>query len=381
MSFSLNKLPKELEAQVKTLIVDCASKNSEKRRYAQETVASLYSSSLNRVLNVQSHAADIFGESIIYTGDNDPEIPIDTYFNIGEGHFRIWSNGIAGGLQYNELSGEDSYRVRPVNMTSAIAWMIKYAANARLDVVQRGIQRLMQELSVKRDYLAFTTLAEPLGNARTGGKSHVIESFAHQAGAGHKFQIEDVNRLKILMKRLNQSWANGSIPGGAAELSDLYLSPEMMGDVRRMAYNPMNTTVVPAAATTATAMPLPDGVREEIFRSGGASSIWNINLHEMVEFGLGGVYNQLFYSYYGLNAAAAVPPAPTWNPSTDEIIVGIARNLDAFVAIEQADERGNTFQLEVDDQHFIRAKKMGYWGEWNGGFAVGNDRAVVGLIV
>lgn len=376
---SLNKLPNELDAQVKKLLVDCASKNDQKRRYAQETVAALYGASLNRVLNVQSLSWDIFGESIVYTGDNDPEIPIDTYFNIGEGAFRIWSNGIPGGLQYNELSGEDSFRFRPVTMTSAIAWMIKYAQAARLDVVERGISRLMQELSVKKDYLAFTALAEPLGNARTGGRAHVIPSYAKANGAGHKFQIEDVNNMKILMKRLNQSWANGSIMGGAAELSDLYLSPEMLGDVRRMAYNPMNTTVVPAGATTATAMPLPDGIREEIFRSGGASSIWNINLHEMVEFGLGGVYNQLFYSYY--NPGAATPTPPVWNPSTDEIIVGVARNLDAFVAIEQADERGNTFQLEVDDQHFIRSKKMGYWGEWTGGFAVGNDRAIVGLLV
>lgn len=378
MSWSLNKLPLELEGELRTLIVNCASKDADTAFKARQTVADIYSASLSRVLQVKRNSSSIFNNTLIYTGDDDPEIPIDTYFNIGEGAFRIWSNGQPGGLQYNELSGEDNFRFRPVTMTSAIAWQKKYAAAARLDVVQRGIQRLFQELTVKSDYLAFTVLAEALGGARTGGRAHIIPSYAKAAGAGHKFQIEDVNNLKILMKRLNQSWANGSILGGAAELSDLYLSPEMMGDVRRMAYNPMNTYGVPDSAES-TAMPLPDGVREEIFRNGGASSIWNIDLHEMVEFGLGGVYNQLFYSYY--TPAGASPAAPTWVPSTDELILGVARNLDAFASVQQADERGDTFNLQVDDQHLIRSNKVGYWGEMTQAYAVGNDRALVGVLV
>ncbi len=378
MSFS--KLPKELESQIKGLLVNCASKNEQTSFEARETLASIYSASLSRVLDVKRNATSIFTGTEVYTGTEAPEIPIDTYFNIGEGAFRIWSNGWAGGLQYNELSGEDDFRFRPFTMSSAIAWDKKYAEAARLNVVQKGIQRLFDELIIKSDYLAFGVIAEALGGARTGNKAHVIQSFAKENSAGHKFQIEDVNRLKVLMKRLNQSWANGSTTSSVSNLTDLYLSPEMMGDVRRMAYNPMNTTVVPAAATTATALGLPDGVREEIFRTGGASSIWDINLHEMAEFGLGGAYNQLFYGYYD-SATAATPAAPTWNPSTDEIILGVDRNMDAFASIIQADARGNTFQLEVDDQHLRRSRKMGYFGDVTQGYAVGNDRALVGLIV
>lgn len=377
-NFTFNKVSKEIEAELKTLLVNCASKNKDVAEHARQTVADIYSASLSRVLAPRQNARLIYGDPVIVGPDDPREVPIDTYFNIGEGAFKIWSNGWAGGLSYNELSGEDEYRIRPFNLSSAIAWDLKYAEKAVLPVVQKGIQRLYAELGVKTDWLAFTPLMQALGSARTGGRAHVIPSINKAAGSGHRFVIDDVNNLKVLMARLNQSWANGGTVGGDAELSDLFLSPEMMGNVRQMAYNPQNTYGIPDSAES-TALGLPDDIRSSIFQSGGTASIWDINLHQMKELGVGQPFTQLFYSYY--NPAGANPAAPPFVPSTDEVIIGVARNLDAFAHFIESDDRNATFRLEVDDQHFRRARKFGYFGEIWQDFVVGNNRAVVGLVV
>lgn len=365
----------EAEAKTLQLLRDSGSTNKSVAEPAQEAFASIMSASLSRTLEPLSTANRIFTEVEVYTGRDVPEIPIDLYYGIGEGAFRVWSNGYPGGLAYNEISGFDTFRFRTSRMDSAIAWMKSYAANARMKVVERGLMRLMDEIMVKSQFNAYTVLAEALGGARTLNQSHVIASTAKVAGSARKFQLDDVNRLMTKIKRLNSSWANGTTRSTTSGLTDLYLSPEAMEEVRRMTYNPMNTTATPDTAES-TALGLPDALRMEVYRSGGASEIYGKTLHEMNELGVGQVYNELFRQRYNATGGGA----PAWTVATDELIFGVDMSLGAFARVINADTNGATFQLQVDDQHLARSEKMGYYGYTEEGWLVGNDRAIVGLL-
>jgi hypothetical protein len=366
---------KEAEAKTLQLLRDSGSTNKSVADAAQEAFASIMSSSLSRVLEPLNVANDIFTEVEVYTGRDVPEIPIDLYYGVGEGAFRVWSNGYPGGLAYNEISGFDSFRFRTSRMDSAIAWNKSYAADARMKVVERGLMRLMDEIMVKSQFNAFTVLADALGSARTANQSHVIASTAKTNSTARQFQLDDVNRLMTKIKRLNSSWANGTSRSAGSGLTDLYISPETMEQIRKMTYNPMNTTGVPDSAES-TALGLPDEMRMEIYRNGGATEIYGKTLHELNEMGVGQVYNELFRQKY--NAVGG--GAPAWTVATDELVIGIDKSLGAFARVINADTNGSTFQLLVDDQHLARSEKMGYYGFTEEGWLVGLDKAIVGLL-
>jgi hypothetical protein len=366
---------KEAEARTLQLLRDSGSTNKSVADAAQEAFASIMSSSLSRVLEPLNVANDIFTEVEVYTGRDVPEIPIDLYYGVGEGAFRVWSNGYPGGLAYNEISGFDSFRFRTSRMDSAIAWNKSYAADARMKVVERGLMRLMDEIMVKSQFNAFTVLADALGGARTSNQSHVIASTAKTNSTARQFQLDDVNRLMTKIKRLNSSWANGTSRSAGSGLTDLYISPETMEQIRKMTYNPMNTTGVPDSAES-TALGLPDEMRMEIYRNGGATEIYGKTLHELNEMGVGQVYNELFRQKY--NAVGG--GAPAWTVATDELVIGIDKSLGAFARVINADTNGSTFQLLVDDQHLARSEKMGYYGFTEEGWLVGLDKAIVGLL-
>lgn len=366
---------KEAEARTLQLLRDSGSTNKSVADAAQEAFASIMSSSLSRVLEPLNVANDIFTEVEVYTGRDVPEIPIDLYYGVGEGAFRVWSNGYPGGLAYNEISGFDSFRFRTSRMDSAIAWNKSYAADARMKVVERGLMRLMDEIMVKSQFNAFTVLADALGGARTSNQAHVIASTAKTNSTARQFQLDDVNRLMTKIKRLNSSWANGTSRSAGSGLTDLYISPETMEQIRKMTYNPMNTTGVPDSAES-TALGLPDEMRMEIYRNGGATEIYGKTLHELNEMGVGQVYNELFRQKY--NAVGG--GAPAWTVATDELVIGIDKSLGAFARVINADTNGSTFQLLVDDQHLARSEKMGYYGFTEEGWLVGLDKAIVGLL-
>ena len=357
------------------LLKAAASKDVEVSKQANEVFASVISSSLSRVLDPQSYSARIFGEALTYDGENPPEIPLDPYFNLPDGAFKIWSNGFPGGLAYNEVSGNDYFRFRTVHMDTAIAWNRSYVESSVLpNIVERHIARLMDEMLLKIDYLAFSVLAEALGGAQTYGQSHVISSTAKLAGAPRKFQLDDISRLITKEKLLNASFANGTSRSATGGVDLLLLSPFSMEEVRRMVYNPMNTTAIPNTDES-TAMPLPDELRMEVFRSGGASSLFGKELLELTEMSAGYPYSQLFRNPAYYTAAGL----PTWGP-TEELVVGINTGMNAFARVVRTDGDGNSLRLQPDDQHTARSRKTGYFVEWEGSFAGGNDRSIVGLV-
>jgi hypothetical protein len=186
--------------------------------------------------------------------------------------------------------------------------------------------------------------------------------------------------LMTRLKRINESfsghtpvapWSNG--------LTDLYLSPEVKGQIRKFAWNPLNTT----GASATFDQTLPDNVREEIYRNAGMQSIFGVNIHELVELGAGRKYNTLFHSF---TAGNSVPGhnSGAWQAS-DEIIVGLDNSRGSFIRpVAREHESGGTFSALPDEQfnaYGTRVEKVGFYGFLEEGRICIDSRAIAGVVI
>lgn len=369
---------KEAEKNAKNLIKAFASKDGDTSRKALETFAALMTTPMSTAIEQASLTSMIYGEPIRYTReDGPPEIPLDIYFGVPEGYFEVWSNGSPGGLATNHISGEETFRFSPLSLDSAVSWLINYAESGAVNTVTRGIQRMLQEVLVKRNYYGWEVLLTSIGKARYNGQPNVMASTAKIQGATRKFQLDDVSRMITKLQRLNASWVGGTPIGNdsARGLTDLFVSPEAMEEVRRFVYNPMNTTAIPDTQES-TALGLPDSIRTDIYNNGGAASLFGIRLHSLWELGIGGSYTNLLDSVYTPAGAD-----PTFNSGTEDVVIGVNLRANAFARVVLEDEEnGDVFNLEVDDQFTRRSKRFGYFGGITDGYLVGNDRAAVALV-
>jgi len=245
----------------------------------------------------------------------------------------------------------------------------KFARKARLDVVSRTITKMLQEVLVKQERNQWSIALKALAEASTDGSTHVIA-----ATTSNLFQLDDLNRLFTKIRRINVSFDGGTPAGFSSRgLTDLFVSPEIMEEVRSFAYEPMNTRAVPNTDES-TAVPLPDSLRQQIYENAGASEIYGVMLHEVLEFGVNKVYNNLFDDFYS--------GTPTFDGVNDEILIGVDKGREACIKLVATNaDTGDTFVAEPDDQFLSRSEKIGWFGATSQGNVVVDSRALVGVIV
>jgi len=195
-----------------------------------------------------------------------------------------------------------------------------------------------------------------------------------------------------LNKRINESFSGHTpIASYSDGISDLYVSPEILEQIRAFAYNPMYTNPVNGEA-------LPDNMREEIYRGAGMASIYGVNINEMVELGVGKKYNALFAavapaagtsaSHFAINDIEADGvTATTFVGATHELIVGVDNSRGAFIrpVARQWDSGGDgTFRALPDEQFNMygsRVEKTGFYGFLEEGRICIDARAIMGLVL
>lgn len=368
----LEETPERLE-----VIRALASRNSQEAIAAREAFAAFVGPQVAQVLDQLSTSSLIFREST-YTRGDDPSIPVDLFYGNGEGTITVWHPSIAGGLASNLITGMDEFRFTILTIATAISFLENYVRDARIDVVTLGIKRAAQEMLVKEDYFAWTTVLGALAglSGRPNGAVQIIPG-----STPGQFKIDDLNRLWTLVKRSRNSWAGGtpvSTPGRG--LTHLIISPEVAGDIRAFSYNPQNQTVVPAVGSTSTAMPLPDDVRSRIFNSAVIPELFGVGFIELNELGVGQAYNEFFGDVYSPQGSE-----PTFNPATQEIVIGVDLSLPSFVKMVERDPAyGNgtsSVVAEVDDQFVRRQRKIGWYFEKNVGFGVFDVKNLAGIII
>jgi len=370
MKLKLKETPEQVE-----LIKALGSKNPTEQAQAAEAFAAFIAPVAQKVLSQAGTAGMIYQDSV-YDEDDNPSIPLDLFYDAGVDYVSVWSQGVAGGLPTSQVSGLQELKIATYRLDSAVSFLKRYARRGRLDVVGKSIERMAQEVLVKQERNAWAVIMKALADASTNGLDHILG-----ATATNSFVPGDMSALLTRAKRINTSFANGTPSDWDSKgVTDMYVSPEVMGYVRGFAYNPVNTT----GSLSNGAVALPYTIREEIFRSAGMQEIFGIVLHELIELGVGKKYNVLFDEFLvsAGKGAGLGPAAGAWNNATDEILVGIDASRDAFIRpVARQDEGGATFMALPDDQFVSRQEKTGFYGYLEEGRVCIDARAVVGVTV
>lgn len=374
MKIQFEKNPEQIE-----LIKALASDNKTVAMEAQEAFAAFISDVVQQVL-LQTSTSGMIYRDVEFDEDDAPSIPLDLYYGQNEGTISVWSQTVGGGLPTNFVQGMQEMKVSTYRLDSAISMDKRYVRKARLDVVAAGLERMANEILVKQERNAWAVILKLLAEAFTASNKHVFRT-----GSSGVFQLDDMNNLWTLVRRLNTAYTGGTPIGSQSRgLTDIFVSPEVKAQIRAFAYQPMNTRAGTVATSGATAVALPDSVREGIYRGAGTSEIFGVTIHELLELGTSRKYNDLFsafagttqYNTYGASGGTA------FNSANDELIIGIDASRNAFlrpVAV-QAESRGQ-FKVLPDDQFLARSEKVGFYGFVEEGRVAVDAKAAVGLIV
>jgi hypothetical protein len=234
---------------------------------------------------------------------------------------------------------------------------------------------------IKQEKSSIHLIANALANASTSVYGTTL-AHVKRSAAANALIPDDFHGMGVLAKRLNPSWYGGTPEGGLrAGITDALLSPEMMLELKRMGYNPINTR---AFSTGTDSIAAPDSVRAALFNAAGIREFMGVNLLEFGEFGVGQRYNAIFdelagsttYPSHGGSGSSA------FDGAAEEIIIFLDRSRDClFRANQLEEEASNVLTIQPDDQFFARQKKVGYYANMWEGRLISDDRGIMGLIV
>jgi hypothetical protein len=376
---------KRTDEQVE-LIKALASKNREVAYDAQVALAEFIGPVLAEVINNAPTVSNLF-TSLQFNAEDNPSIPLDLYYDVfDEDYIKVYFQSVAGGLPQNIVQPTASeLKIATYRLDSAVAFDKKYAAKSRLDVVSKSFTRVAQEVMLKQERTSANLLMTALANASTGGANHVIRS-----AAANRFVLEDLNKLFTKIKRINSSFVGGTPSGARRGLTDLIVSPEIVEQIRGMAYNPIGTkgpdlTSDPAAGD-GSGLTAPDSIRNQVFSQAGLPEFFGVSIMEILELGDGKKFNTIFDTVAGSTSYdghyATGGSAGAFNGASEQIVVGLDRSRDSLIrAVAVDSDTGSEFTLQADDQYTLRQGKIGYFGALEEGRMVLDTRALVGLIV
>jgi hypothetical protein len=378
MKITLKRTPEQIE-----LVKAMASKNRNVAMEAQIALADFIGPVLAEVINNAPTLSNLF-TSLQFNADDNPSIPLDLYYDVSaEDYITVYSQSAAGGLPQNQvLPTVSEMKISTYTLDSALSFDKRYAAKSRMDVISKTFTRLAQEILFKQEKTSANLLLGSLAKAQTNGKAHV-----QRCNTNGRFLLADLNELFTLAKRINTSWLGGTPESRASRgLTDLIVSPEVVQELRAMAYNPINTKGAPASPAGAlyqNGIAVPDEMRTSIYNSAGIPEFYGVSIMEINEFGRGQRYNSIFTAVAGSTSFKSSDGTTNTGVfgANDEIILGIDRTRDSLIRAVAIDaENGSEFNLTADDQYSVRQSKIGYFGSVQEGRMVLDVRALVGKV-
>ncbi len=265
------------------------------------------------------------------------EFPLDLLAPGTENEHVAYTNPGHGRIPERAVEG-DYVMVPTYTVGSSIDYLLRYAREARWDVVGRAMQVLEAGFVKKMNDDGWHTLL-------AAGVDRNILVYDGDAADG-QFTKRLISLMKTVMRR-NAGGNTGSLNRG--RLTDLYLSPEALEDIRNWGVDQVDEIT-----------------RREIYQAGDDAAaitrIFGVNLHDMDELGEG----QEYQNFYSNQLAASL------NGSDPELVVGIDRTAnDSFIMPIKQD-----VQIFEDDA-LHRQQRAGFYGWAEVGFAVLDNRSVL----
>ena len=377
MEIKIERTPEQVE-----LVKAMASKNREVAYEAQAALGDFIGPVLAEVVN-QAPTVSILFTTLQFNSEDNASIPLDLYHDIGdEDYVQIWSQNAPGGLPTNHVAPrQQEMKFTTYRLDSAVSFDKRFAARSRMDVVSKTFTRIAQEILLKQEKTSASMIMTAVANASTNNKNHVMRG--HTQG---RFLLADLNKLFTLTKRINTAWTGGTPADRRGRgITDLIVSPEIVEEIRGMAYNPINTK------GNVTDIPGTDKLREQVFNSAGIPEFYGVSIMEINEMGVGQKWNELFnlvsttadnggdkdYGDSGDGATTGV-----FDESKEQICLGVDLSRESMLrAVATDSETGAEFDLVVDDQFVSRSQKIGYYGSLEEGRMILDDRVLTGIIV
>ena len=275
-------------------------------------------------------------QTIPLSESSTPEFPLDFLAPGTEKDFVAYSIPNHGYIPQRHVEG-DYVMVPTYDIGASIDWNLKYARDARWDIVGRAMEVLEASFTKKWNDDGWHTLI-------TAAADRNIVVLDSDADTG-QFTKRLVSLMKVVMRR---NGGGNSTSNNRGALTDLYVSPEAMEDIRNWNVDQVDEIT-----------------RREIFVSDGDNAmnrIFGVNLSVLDELGEGQEY-ELFYE----NELGGSLPA-----GDVEIVVGLdLRNRDSFVM----PVRENLSIFEDDSLH--RQRRAGLYGWAEQGFAALDNRRIM----
>ena len=277
-------------------------------------------------------------EAIPMEPGSTTEFPLDLLAPGEEDEFVAYTNPGHGRIPERAVEG-DYVMVPTYSITSSIDYLLRYAREARWDVVGRAVQVLEASFVKKMNDDGWHTIL-------SAGTDRNILVYDADAAAG-QFTKRLVSLMKTVMRR-NGGGNSASI--NRSTLTDLYISPEGLEDIRNWGVDQIDEVT-----------------RREIYQAADGSAIltrvFGVNIHDIDELGESQEYQKFF----------TTDLSGSLGPSSDvELVVGLDQNAnDSFVM----PVKENVQVYEDDTMH--RHQRAGMYGWAEMGFAVLDNRRVL----
>lgn len=324
----------EPSAELTDLLVRSGSAEKEQSLAASREFAKALELPLRQAI-LSGDILDGIFEPIQLAPGATPEFPLDFLAPGTEADFVAYTLPNHGYVPERHVEG-DYVMVPTYDIGASIDYLLKYARDARWDVVGRAMEVLEAQFVKKMNDDGWHTLL-------AAGVDRNIVVFDSDADAG-QFTKRLVSLMKTIMRR---NGGGNSASNNRGILTDLYVSPEAMEDIRNWGVDQVDEIT-----------------RREIYTAadGNVNRVFGVNLHDVDELGEGQEYQEFYDNVL----------SGTIDPGDSEIVVGLdLRKRDSFIM----PVRQEVQIFEDDTLH--RQKRAGFYGWAEQGFAVLDNRRVL----
>lgn len=378
LKISFAKTPEQV-----ALVKKMGSKNKLESMAAAEALAAVLSRPILQVIEQAPVISNLY-TTLTYDAGTPAVIPLDPYFDVRARNFlTVWTQSQPGGTAQNFTQGQSDLYVQTYPLYSEVAMNKNWLRAGNIDYLAANMTRIVQEVLLVQEANSAFILFNALPNARIDGNGSNTATtnitLARSATAG-VFQLDDFNTIMIGYDRTTASWVGGTPVNERRSITDLLGSPEWMGQIRSIAYQPQNTRQGSYQTSGGSSIAAPENLREEIFRAGGIPTLYDVNLHKVYEMGVNRTYNTVFGTAAG---TLALPQNGTgfggaagsaFSPSTEQIVVGLNSEMFDLARLRMSDENSE-FALVADDSFSLRSDKLGFFGGLTEGYVSIDGRA------